>query len=112
MLPRLSEATAGTTPDRPPVGIVHLGAGAFHRAHQAAFTADVPGEWGICAVAPRRRDAVETWRPRTGCSRLLVRHPDEDRARVIGCLRELLHAPSEPAGSWPGSPSRASTWSR
>ena len=82
--------------DRPPVGIVHLGAGAFHRAHQAAFTEDVPEPWGICAVAPRRRDAVEQLAPQDGLFTLLVRHPDEDRAQVIGCLREVLHAPSEP----------------
>jgi fructuronate reductase len=93
MLRRLSEATAG--PARPDVGIVHLGAGAFHRAHQAAFTEDAGG-WGICAVAPRRRDAVQQLAPQDGLFTLLVRHPDEDRARVIGCLREVLHAPSEP----------------
>jgi fructuronate reductase len=94
MLRRLSEATVGIGA-RPPIGIVHLGAGAFHRAHQAAFTEDV-GEWGICAVAPRRRDAVEQLAPQDGLFTLLVRHPDEDRARVIGCLREVLHAPGEP----------------
>jgi mannitol-1-phosphate/altronate dehydrogenase len=93
MLRRLSEATAGRA--RPEVGIVHLGAGAFHRAHQATFTEDAGG-WGICAVAPRRRDAVEQLAPQDGLFTLLVRHPDEDRARVIGCLREVLHAPSEP----------------
>jgi fructuronate reductase len=93
MLRRLSEATAGSA--RPDVGIVHLGAGAFHRAHQAAFTEDAGG-WGICAVAPRRRDAVEQLAPQDGLFTLLVRHPDEDRARVIGCLREVIHAPSEP----------------
>jgi fructuronate reductase len=80
---------------RPPVGIVHLGAGAFFRAHVSAFTEDAGG-WGICAVAPRRRDAVEQLAPQDGLFTLLVRHPDQDRARVIGCLRELLHAPSEP----------------
>jgi fructuronate reductase len=94
MLRRLSERAVGGL-DRPPVGIVHLGAGAFHRAHQAAFTEDA-GEWGICAVAPRRRDAVGQLGPQDGLFTLLVRHPDEDRAQVIGCLREVLHAPSDP----------------
>jgi fructuronate reductase len=75
--------------------MVHLGAGAFFRAHVAAFTEDAGG-WGICAVAPRRRDAVEQLAPQDGLFTLLVRHPDEDRARVIACLREVLHAPSEP----------------
>jgi fructuronate reductase len=82
------------TLDRPPVGIVHLGIGAFHRAHQAAFTEDAGG-WGICGVAPRRRDAVEQLAPQDGLFTLLVRHPDADRAQVIACVREVLHAPSE-----------------
>jgi fructuronate reductase len=91
---RLS-ASALPALDRPPVGIVHLGVGAFHRAHQAAYTQDAGG-WGICGVAPRRRDAVEQLAPQDGLFTLLERHPDEDRARVIGCLREVLHAPSQP----------------
>jgi fructuronate reductase len=36
------------------VGIVHLGLGAFHRAHQAVFTEDAiraaGGDWGIVGV--------------------------------------------------------------
>ena len=38
------------------IGIVHLGPGAFHRAHQAVFTDDAMefgGDWGICAVSMR-----------------------------------------------------------
>ncbi|HET9127731.1 MAG TPA: mannitol dehydrogenase family protein, partial [Propionibacteriaceae bacterium] len=32
--------------------IVHLGLGNFHRAHQAVYTADAPGErWAITGVA-------------------------------------------------------------
>jgi fructuronate reductase len=93
MLPRLSEATrrAGT---RPPIGIVHIGAGAFHRAHQATFTADAGG-WGICAVAPRHPDTVEQLAPQDGLFSVLVRHPDEDRLEVVTCLREALHAPTQ-----------------
>ena len=36
-------------------GIVHIGLGAFHRAHQAVYTDDslnrTPGPWGICGVS-------------------------------------------------------------
>jgi fructuronate reductase len=94
MLPRLSEATRAVAA-RPGVGIVHLGAGAFHRAHQATFTADA-GEWGICAVAPRHAAAVEQLAPQDGLFSVLVRHPDEDRLQVVECLREALLAPAEP----------------
>jgi len=92
---RLSEATRAVA-DRPPVGIVHLGAGAFHRAHQATFTDDA-GDWGICAVAPRHPETVEQLAPQDGLFGVLVRHPDEDRPQVVRCLREALHAPTQRA---------------
>jgi len=41
-------------PARVGVGIVHLGLGAFHRAHQAVYTDDVlagDSRWGICGVS-------------------------------------------------------------
>ena len=41
-------------------GIVHLGIGAFHRAHQAIYTDDAlaqkGGAWGICGVSLRSPD--------------------------------------------------------
>ena len=46
------------------VGILHLGIGAFHRAHQAVFTEDAavaagePG-WGICGVTQRSAAVVD-----------------------------------------------------
>src|SRR5262249_44689685 len=37
------------------IGIVHLGIGAFHRAHQAIYTdaalGPAGGDWGICGVS-------------------------------------------------------------
>ncbi|WP_368497681.1 mannitol dehydrogenase family protein [Herbiconiux sp. A18JL235] len=50
---------SGRGPERsaptPVTGIVHLGLGAFHRAHQAPFTAEVDDErrWGIAAFTGR-----------------------------------------------------------
>src|ERR1700737_2565629 len=44
------------------VGIVHLGMGAFHRAHQAIFTEDAlsgGGDWGILGVSLRHPAASE-----------------------------------------------------
>jgi len=42
-------------PGSVPTGIVHLGLGAFHRAHQAVYTEDAiaaaGGDWGIAGVA-------------------------------------------------------------
>jgi fructuronate reductase len=82
------------------VGIVHLGLGAFHRAHQAVFTEDAlaaePGPWGICGVARRRRHVVDALRAQDGLYTVLSRGPREDDARVIGVIREALLAAEEP----------------
>ena len=45
------------------IGVVHLGFGAFHRAHQAVYIDDymeLTGDmnWGIAAVNLRRNDSV------------------------------------------------------
>lgn len=47
-------------------GIVHLGLGSFHRAHQAVYTAQAlahePGPWGIHAFASRSHAVVDAMR--------------------------------------------------
>lgn len=107
---RLSLATLPRLPERlrPPVdprgigvAIVHLGLGAFHRAHQAVYTeeamAAAGGEWGICGVSQRSPEAVEQLRPQDGLYSVLRRHPDGGTdARVIGAVRRLLFARAEP----------------
>ncbi|RAM35569.1 mannitol dehydrogenase family protein [Arthrobacter globiformis] len=58
-IPPLSAATPGILrrPAAPAAGIVHLGLGNFHRAHQAVYTdaaiAAHGGDWGIIGVASR-----------------------------------------------------------
>ena len=85
---------------RPAAGIVHLGIGAFHRGHQAAFTADAlaaePGDWGICGVAPRRPDAVRALGPQDGLFSLVERGGDGDRVTVLSPVVAVLHAPEQP----------------
>ena len=107
--PRLGLATLARCPPeaQPPVDprelrvrIVHLGLGAFHRAHQAVFTeqavAVAGGAWGICGVAPRRRAAVERLAPQDGLYAVLERGPREDRVRVVATVREALAARDAP----------------
>jgi fructuronate reductase len=79
----------------PPRRIVHLGLGAFARAHLGEYTDDA-GDWGICGVAPRRRDVVEALVPQGGVYTLISRG-EEERFRVLGAVREVLHAPSDRA---------------
>src|SRR5438445_12617276 len=58
-------------------GIVHLGVGAFHRAHQAAYVDDclVAGEtdWGIVGVSLRSPDTRDALAPQDGLYTLAIR---------------------------------------
>ena len=85
---------------RPAVGIVHLGIGAFHRAHQAVYTAEAieraGGDWGILGVAQRRPAAVDALVPQDGLFSVLERGPEEDAVTVISAVRDVMLAPREP----------------
>jgi fructuronate reductase len=113
-LANLSRIAAATRPPVDPreldVGIVHLGIGAFHRAHQAAFTEDAVaaqrGPWGICGVTLRSGGVVEQLAPQDGLYTVLTRTGDTTSARVTGVVREVLFAGRNPRGSSPGSPTR------
>jgi fructuronate reductase len=72
------------------VGIVHLGIGAFHRAHQAVYTEDAGDGWGICGITQRSAAVAERLAPQDGLYSVLVRGPDGVSARVIGAVREVL----------------------
>jgi fructuronate reductase len=81
-------------------GIVHLGLGAFHRAHQAIYTDDrlAAGErgWGIVGLSlrsPQVRDALAL---QDGLYTLLQRGPEGDQPRVIGSVLEALTVPEQP----------------
>ncbi|MGH9069100.1 MAG: mannitol dehydrogenase family protein [Acidimicrobiales bacterium] len=75
---------------------MHVGVGAFHRAHQAQFTEDAMaatgGDWGISGVTPRSRRVVDQLAPQDGLYTVLTRGSDETAARVSGALREVRFA--------------------
>jgi fructuronate reductase len=104
-LRNLSQVPAARRPRVDPrelgVGIVHLGIGAFHRAHQAEFTEDAVaahgGNWGICGVTQRSASVVEQIGPQDGLYTLLTRGPSIVDARVIGVVRSVLFAGSDDA---------------
>lgn len=83
------------------VGIVHLGLGAFHRAHQAVYTdaalARAFGRFGICGVSLRRPDVRDRLAPQDGLYTVAERGAAGERLRVVGCLRELLVGTEDPA---------------
>ncbi|MFC3073747.1 mannitol dehydrogenase family protein [Shinella pollutisoli] len=100
-LARLPETVA--RPDYDPaavtVGIVHLGIGAFHRAHQAVFTDAVLADdtsWGVCGVSLRSPGTRDALAPQDGLYALKVQDGAGETLRVIGSVVELLCAPEEP----------------
>ena len=77
-----------------PVGIVHIGIGAFHRAHQAAYTDDAiamaDGPWGICGVSLRSPDVRDRMGPQDCLYTVVEKSPAGIAYRVIGSVREVL----------------------
>ena len=82
------------------VGVVHLGIGAFHRAHQAVYLDDRlaagEGDWAVCGASLRSPETAEALDPQDGLYTLAVRSGEEERCRVIGAVRRLLVAPADP----------------
>lgn len=77
------------------VRLVHLGIGAFHRAHQAFYTEE-SGDWGSCGVTQRSPRVAEQLAPQDCLYTLLVRDGADARPRVIGAVREVLFAGADP----------------
>jgi fructuronate reductase len=78
-------------------GIVHLGLGAFQRAHQALYTeAALAGgdlRWGIVGVSLRSARVADTLAAQDQLYSVTERHADTATTRVVGALREALYAP-------------------
>ncbi len=74
-------------------GIVHLGFGAFHKAHQALYTDDAlaaeGGDWRIHGVSLRSSEAVDALRPQDGLYTLVEADATGVSARVIGSVGSL-----------------------
>ncbi|WP_054850964.1 mannitol dehydrogenase family protein [Olleya sp. ITB9] len=85
-------------------GIVHVGIGGFHRAHEAFYTDQLlqdesVKDWGICGVALLDFDTkiYNTLREQDGLYTLIVKELDGTHTkRVIGAITEYLFAPENP----------------
>lgn len=83
-------------------GIVHLGVGAFHRAHQAYYTDQLlelgqdPG-WGITGIGVKGVDAPvrDALVPQQGRYTLVMKDSSSAQARVVGSIVEYLLAPDD-----------------
>ncbi len=82
-------------------GIVHLGLGAFARAHLAEYTDDaleqVFGAWGIIGASLQRPDQRDRLKPQDGLYTFLKRAPEGPALRVIGSVLDVMVAPEDPS---------------
>jgi fructuronate reductase len=79
-------------------GIVHLGLGAFHRAHQAVYTDAILHRhlhWGICGVSLKTPRVIAALAPQDGLYTVLEKSGKGTSARVIGSVREMLFLGTE-----------------
>jgi fructuronate reductase len=91
---RSTAATPGYAPESHRHGIVHLGIGAFHRAHQAVYTdaalAAEGGDWRIVGVSLRGSAVADALNPQQGRYTLVERGQAGTTARVIGSIERVL----------------------
>jgi fructuronate reductase len=78
----------GVVAATPTERIVHVGLGAFHRAHQAWFTAQVDAEkeWGIVAFTGRSAKAAEELASQNGLFTLITRSEAGDEFEVVDSI--------------------------
>ena len=82
-------------------GIVHLGIGAFHRAHQAFYTEAVlnqsGGDWGIIGSSLRSAGVRDQLVPQDCLYTLVERSGDGEKLQIIGAVTDTLVGPENPA---------------
>src|SRR5437016_14155565 len=87
---------SGVTP-----GIVHLGIGAFHRAHQAVVVDDLLAagatDWGIIGASLRSSDTYDALAPQDCLYTVAVRSGAGTEHRIIGSVLETQVAKQNPA---------------
>jgi fructuronate reductase len=79
------------------VGIVHMGLGAFHRAHQAVYTQEAMAatddvRWGICGVTQRSTAVQDALGPQDGLYTVIQRGACGPSLGVQAAVREILFA--------------------
>lgn len=81
-------------------GIVHIGIGAFHRAHQAVYTDDAMNagdrDWGIIGVSLRSGDVAAQLNPQDGLYTVSTRSAAGTDLRLIGAVQRVLVAADNP----------------
>ncbi len=82
------------------IGVIHIGLGAFHRAHQEVYTDDLlcsDPRWGICGVNLPAPLSIDALKAQDGLYTVLEKSSEGVRPRVVGALREALFLGTERA---------------
>ncbi len=103
MAPKLIEAS----PRSGQIGIVHLGLGAFHRAHQAVYLERYrqrsgDGEWGVCSANLRSSVGLVDGLRAAGHRYHVAEYADSKNItlREIGVIEEALFSGRDADGHW------------
>jgi fructuronate reductase len=82
-------------------GIVHLGIGAFHRAHQAIFVDDILAsgavDWGIIGASLRSAETYQALAPQDCLYTVAIRAGASTEHRIIGSILDTVVSPKDPA---------------
>ena len=93
-------AMPGYNPAEFGCGIVHIGIGNFHRAHQAVYVDEIlrrsGGDWRITAVSLRSPDMRDRMQSQNYLYTLCERRADDEAMRVVGAVASVLVAPENP----------------
>ncbi len=80
-------------------GIVHIGVGNFHRAHQALYTDDVlnevGGDWGIIGASLRSATAENELAPQDALYTVNARTATSTEHRIVGSITRVITAATE-----------------
>lgn len=94
----------GVAPPPPPpraAGVLHLGLGAYHRAHQADYFDRLlrqgHADWGVVSVNLRSRGVVDALRTQDHLFTRWTRGADADRLAINGALTGCHHLPTDRA---------------
>lgn len=89
------------------IGVVHLGLGAFHRAHQAVYLERYrqrsgDGDWGVCSANLRSSVGLVDGLRAAGHRYHVAEYADSERItlREIGVIEETLFSGRDGVGNW------------
>lgn len=79
--------------------MVHIGFGAFHRAHQAVcsdrLASQYGSDWGYCEVNLNSGELIQALKQQDYCYTVAEMAGEEMALRVIGVVKEALHGKSD-----------------